>query len=96
MAGSLGLNKRFEQAVKELVGDEVFLKLSKTKGFERAVLQFDKTIKPAFCGHSNQEYYVNFPLAELADDKTNNLVSNTWVMTEYVTCCRFDINTDSI
>jgi hypothetical protein len=46
MAGSLGLNKRFEQAVKELVGEDQYFSLRKTKGFEQAVLQFDRSIKP--------------------------------------------------
>ncbi|KUJ08980.1 uncharacterized protein LY89DRAFT_701518 [Mollisia scopiformis] len=43
MAGSLGLNRRFEQTVKDLVGEVEYLRLRKTVGFEQAVDQFDKT-----------------------------------------------------
>jgi hypothetical protein len=85
MAGSLGLNKRFEQAVKELVGEDQYFSLRKTKGFEQAVLQFDRNIKTAFRGDPDEDYYVNFPMAKLEDDESNNLVSDTWHMKGFVT-----------
>ncbi|EMR81826.1 putative hsp70 protein [Botrytis cinerea BcDW1] len=37
MAGSLGLNRRFEEAVKELVGEDQFYALRRTRGFAHAV-----------------------------------------------------------
>ncbi|RDL33958.1 uncharacterized protein BP5553_08326 [Venustampulla echinocandica] len=80
MAGSLGLNRRFEQSVKELVGEDQYYTLRKTKGFEQATIQFDQTIKTAFRGNSDEDYYINFPMANLEDDPTNNLVSNCWNM----------------
>lgn len=80
MAGSLGLNKRFEQAVKNLVGEEQFDDLRKTKGFEQAMLQFDRSIKTTFRGDEDDDYDINFPMAHLRDDPDKNLTSNCWAM----------------
>lgn len=80
MAGSLGLNKRFAQAVKNIVGEDEYYHLCKTKGFEEAMNQFDKNIKTAFRGDPDEDYYVNFPMANLSDDPANRLVANCWNM----------------
>ncbi|KAI9053981.1 hypothetical protein LZ554_002925 [Drepanopeziza brunnea f. sp. 'monogermtubi'] len=80
MAGSLGLNKRFEQAVKDLVGEDQYYSLRKTKGFTQAIQQFDRSIKTAFRGDLDEDYYINFPMANLDDDPENDLVSNCWNM----------------
>ncbi|OCL10017.1 actin-like ATPase domain-containing protein [Glonium stellatum] len=81
MAGSLGLNKRFEEAVKNLVGEEEFFRIKKAKAWFRAATQFDREIKPAFRGKSSEEYFVNFPMADFDDDPANGLDSNCWRMT---------------
>jgi actin-like ATPase involved in cell morphogenesis len=81
MAGSLGLNKRFEEAVKNLIGEEEFFRIKKTKAWLLANSQFDREIKPNFRGKSKEEYFVNFPMADLKDDPSNNLESSTWKMT---------------
>ena len=78
MAGSLGLNKRFAKAVEELVGEDAFFELKKTRGFQEAVKQFDKQIKTAFRGGEDEDYYVNFPMAKLEDNEDEGLVSNSW------------------
>ena len=83
MAGSLGLNKRFEQEIKAVVGEDQFYLLRKTKGFEEAMTQFDRSIKTAFRGNADEEYYVNFPMAQLQDDPANNLQSNCWNLKGY-------------
>ncbi|KAL9577736.1 MAG: hypothetical protein Q9212_006176 [Teloschistes hypoglaucus] len=80
MAGSLGLNKRFAQAVKNMVGEDEYYHLRKTKGFEEAMNQFDKNIKTAFRGDPDEDYYVNFPMANLPDDPASRLVANCWNM----------------
>lgn len=80
MAGSLGLNKRFEQAVRELVGEDQFYDLRKTKGFAQAVQQFDRSVKTAFRGDWDEDYYINFPMANLNDDPACDLISNCWNM----------------
>jgi hypothetical protein len=81
MAGSLGLNKRFEEAVKNLIGEEEFLRIKKTNAWFRASTQFDREIKPAFRGKSSEEYFVNFPMADLEDIPGSGLASSTWRMT---------------
>ncbi|KAL5326241.1 hypothetical protein ACEPPN_007379 [Leptodophora sp. 'Broadleaf-Isolate-01'] len=80
MAGSLGLNKRFEQAVKELVGEDQYFTLCKTIAFQKAVQQFDRSVKTAFRGGMDEEYCVNFPMENLKDDPANDLTSNCWNM----------------
>ncbi|TGO25935.1 hypothetical protein BPAE_0069g00070 [Botrytis paeoniae] len=80
MAGSLGLNKRFEEAIKELVGEDQFYALRKTRGFTHAVEYFDLRVKTAFRGNEVEDYIVNFPMADLQDNKGKNLVSDCWVM----------------
>ena len=80
MAGSLGLNKRFAEAVHNLVGEDQFFHLRKQTGFEEAMKQFDKMIKIAFRGDLEEDYYVNFPRAKLDDDAPNRLEANCWNM----------------
>jgi len=69
------LNKRFEQVVKDIVGEDQFVTLRKTKGFRLAMEQFDVSIKTAFRS-VDEEYFVNFPMANLKDDPANNIQSN--------------------
>ncbi|KAI9647988.1 hypothetical protein NHQ30_002616 [Ciborinia camelliae] len=80
MAGSLYLNKRFEEAVANLVGVRQFDQLKRTLGFRKAVQQFDLSVKTAFRGVEEEDYFVNFPMAKLQDDEENNLSSNCWNM----------------
>ncbi|PVH80873.1 putative heat shock 70 kDa protein 12A [Cadophora sp. DSE1049] len=80
MAGSLGLNKRFEEAVKDVVGEDQYIGLRKTKGFELALLDFDQRVKIAFRGDTGEDYYINFPFADLVPDPEKNLFSNCWIM----------------
>jgi len=81
MAGSLGLNQRFVEAVKNLVGDDQWNDLRKCKGFFLAEKGFDREVKKSFRGGSNEEYFINFPMARLEDDPENGLESNCWRMT---------------
>lgn len=81
MAGSLGLNQRFVEAVKTLVGEDQFHELRKTKGFLLAEKGFDREVKKAFRNRSGEEYFINFPMATLEDDPEAGLESNTWRMT---------------
>lgn len=78
MAGSFGLNKRFEEAVKDLVGEDELFTLKKSKDFELAVQYFDRSVKTAFRGDPDEDYYVNFPLADLEDNLERNLKSSCW------------------
>lgn len=80
MGGSLGLNKRFEETVRNVVGDDQFANLKKSVGWAKALNEFDKNIKTAFAGDVTDTYYVNFPKASLEDDPDENLISNCWEM----------------
>ncbi|KAJ4387858.1 hypothetical protein N0V93_008461 [Gnomoniopsis smithogilvyi] len=80
MAGSLGLNKRFEETVRNVVGDEQFLNLKKSVGWIKALNEFDKNIKTAFTGDTSEAHFVTFPKAELEDDLDEGLISNCWEM----------------
>ncbi|KAM0479445.1 hypothetical protein ACHAPX_004658 [Trichoderma viride] len=87
MAGSLYLNKRFECAVKNLVGEGQWNALRSSKGFQLASSLFEKEIKKGFkgdpdddCFDDDDEFYVNFYPAKLTDNPDRGLESNTWSM----------------
>lgn len=84
MSGSLGLNKRFEETVRGVVGDEQFVSLKKGVGWAKALNEFDKNIKTAFAGDATDVHYVTFPKAELEDDPDEKLISNCWEMSGVV------------
>ncbi|CAG9953193.1 unnamed protein product [Clonostachys rosea f. rosea IK726] len=42
---------------------------------------FDKEVKKTFRGKSNEEFFINFPIAGLEDDTEAGLELNTWRMT---------------
>ncbi|KAG6016208.1 hypothetical protein E4U43_004060 [Claviceps pusilla] len=81
MAGSLGLNQRFAAAVEDLVGDLQWLKLKTSRAWSFAEKQFDQEIKTAFRGEMDEEYFVNFPMADLWDDPDSGLKQSTWRLT---------------
>lgn len=68
LAGSLILNQRFEESVRDLVGKQEFERLQKTKGYRHAIRTFDRQVKRSFRGDPNEGYFVNFPTAGLKDD----------------------------
>lgn len=80
MAGSLALNKRFEETVRMVVGDDQFADLKKGVGWAKAANEFDKNIKTAFTGDISEVHYVTFPKADLEDDPIERLFSNCWEM----------------
>jgi hypothetical protein len=80
MAGSLGLNQRFTEAVKNLVGDDQWDSLRQSKGFHLAEKGFDKEGKKAFRENATEECYINFPMVALEDDPDNGFESNCWRM----------------
>ncbi|KEF53944.1 uncharacterized protein A1O9_09739 [Exophiala aquamarina CBS 119918] len=80
MAGSLQLNKRFEEQVKMVVGEDQYFHLRKTPAYHQAVRFFDRTVKPAFRGKNDDSWYVNFPMADLEDDESQHLKRSTWEM----------------
>ncbi|KIX02411.1 uncharacterized protein Z518_08352 [Rhinocladiella mackenziei CBS 650.93] len=78
IAGSLQLNKRFEEQVKMLVGEDQYYHLRKTPAYDQAVKFFDRTVKPEFRGKKDVSWYVNFPMADLEDDESQGLKRDSW------------------
>src|ERR1700743_2284646 len=62
-AGSLILNKRFEESVKNIVGDEEFIALKKTEGYAAAIKAFDREVKQANKVYASQSWFFCFPMA---------------------------------
>ncbi|KAH0566440.1 hypothetical protein GP486_000152 [Trichoglossum hirsutum] len=76
LAGSLMLNRRFGEFVKNIVGEEDFFALRKTTGFAHAMKTFDQDVKPSFRADPDQSWFINFPMTGLKDDPINNIQSN--------------------
>lgn len=85
LAGSLMVNRRFEEAIKDAVGEEQYTRLRKHKSYRIAMQFFDESVKPKFSPYEQAEdemYYVNFPMAGLQDDPSNNVESNCFNVTK--------------
>ncbi len=80
------LNLRFEQFVKDIVGERAFLDLKETDAFRLAMKQFDEIIKLGFRSRDDEDQYVNFPMANLKDDPSRGLQANCITVTGYVAC----------
>ncbi|KAL1866881.1 hypothetical protein Daus18300_006584 [Diaporthe australafricana] len=61
MAGSLGLNKRFEDKVQQVVGDAQFACLKQGVGWAKGLHEFDKDVKTSFNGKADVSFFVSFP-----------------------------------
>ncbi|KAM5526222.1 hypothetical protein QSH57_001883 [Fusarium oxysporum f. sp. vasinfectum] len=80
MSGSLGLNKRFAEAVRDLIGDEEWFRLKKLDAWALAERQFDQEIKTSFTGDLDDDLIVNFPGARLEDNVDEGLERDSWFM----------------
>ncbi|RBA12608.1 hypothetical protein FPRO05_04058 [Fusarium proliferatum] len=80
MSGSLGLNKRFAEAVRDLIGDEEWLRLKDLSAWALAERQFDQEIKTSFSGDLGDDFIINFPGARLEDNADEGLERDSWFM----------------
>ena len=71
------LNKRFEEWVKNVVGERAYLDLREQDSYRIAMKTFDDNIKPDFRSRDDEEQYVTFPKAGLTDDPAKGLQSDT-------------------
>jgi hypothetical protein len=73
------INKRFENWVKDMVGERQYLDLKETArdAYSQAMQAFDENIKPAFRGKDCRDQYVNFPMAKIKDDPAKRINGNT-------------------
>ncbi|UKZ67131.1 uncharacterized protein TrAtP1_008294 [Trichoderma atroviride] len=90
LAGSLGLNQRFDDAVRRLVGKEQWRVLQSSKGYNYAAKYFDRDVKRNFMNREDDEYFVSFPMAKLRNDPDRGLESNCWAMAREDTKVIFD------
>ena len=81
LAGSLMMNKRFEEYVKAVVGERAYLDLREQDSYRHAMKTFDESIKPGFRSKDDEDQFVNFPKANLKDNPKMNLQSNTITVT---------------
>ncbi|KAK8123027.1 hsp70 protein [Apiospora sp. TS-2023a] len=81
IAGSLMLNDKFAEVVKEVVGETQWITLKKTLGWAKAAKEWDRVIKPGFRGNLKDEHFIMFPQANLEDDEEVRLKDNCWTMT---------------
>ncbi|KAG4272985.1 hypothetical protein FPRO04_10065 [Fusarium proliferatum] len=80
MSGSLGLNKRFAEAVRGLIGDEEWFRLKSLDAWALAERQFDQDIKTSFTGDLDDDFIINFPGARLEDNVGEGLERDSWFM----------------
>ncbi|KAK8068095.1 hsp70 protein [Apiospora saccharicola] len=79
MAGATGLNRRFEDAVRDLIGEGSMAELKAAlDGWALVLDQFETEIKRKFCGESDRPHYIHFPGLNLEDDPSYGLENNTW------------------
>ncbi|KAI9654197.1 MAG: hypothetical protein M1821_006725 [Bathelium mastoideum] len=77
IAGSLMINRRFENWVKDMVGERQYLDLRETDAYRRAMKNFDENIKPEYQGENNDVTYINFPMAQIADNESKGIRNGT-------------------
>ncbi|KAF5872053.1 putative hsp70 protein [Botrytis fragariae] len=80
MAGSLNLNNRFEEKVKELVGEAQFNDPENSSGFRAALKQFDTSVKLGFLGIGDEVNHLHFLGAKLKDDQQKGLENACWTI----------------
>ncbi|KAK7917234.1 hypothetical protein PG985_010842 [Apiospora marii] len=81
MAGAIGLNKRFEDTVRDLIGEVQMGAFRNVEdGWALVLDQFETEIKRKFCGEGDRPHYIHFPSLKLEDDPDENLENNTWYM----------------
>lgn len=84
LAGSLLINKRFEDWVKDVVGERVHLDLRETDAYRTAMKHFDVEIKPGFTSQEQRVQNVSFPGAMLDDNIEKGLRRDNIAVTGYV------------
>ena len=78
------LNRRFEDYIKSIVGEDEFVRLRETGAYARAMKNFDDHIKQEFYHCEDDEQYVNFPRAGLKDRPEKGLLHNTITIKRYL------------
>lgn len=77
------LNRRFEEYIKNVIGENDFIRIRETSAYSRAMKHFDESIKPGFHTSDDNEQYVNFPKAGLKDRPELGLSKDTIAVKRY-------------
>jgi hypothetical protein len=77
IAGSMMINRRFEEFIKSTVGERTHLDLKETDAWRRAIKTFDEQVKPGFRGREDEDQYINFPMANICDAPDRGVKANT-------------------
>lgn len=78
------INRRFEEAIKDAVGEEQYFTLRKHMSYLSVMQIFDKKVKPNFNPNQqteNEVYAFDFFSAGLKNDPENNIVSGLFIVT---------------
>ncbi|KAI4255015.1 MAG: hypothetical protein L6R42_006950 [Xanthoria sp. 1 TBL-2021] len=81
LAGSLMINRRFEDHIRIVMGEKEFLRVRETAAYAQAMQHFNDNIKPGFDTSQAGEHYVNFPKAGLKDNPAKGLSKDTITIT---------------
>ena len=71
------LNRRFEDHVKNVVGEKEFVRLREKSGYAIGMKHFDQNVKTGFHTSDIDEQYINFPKAMLKDRPELGLSKDT-------------------
>lgn len=83
LAGSLMLNRRFEDYVKNVVGEKEFVRLREKSCYALGMKHFDQHVKTGFHTSDLDEQYINFPKAGLKDRVDLGLSKDTITVKRY-------------
>ncbi|KAL9053629.1 MAG: hypothetical protein Q9162_004657 [Coniocarpon cinnabarinum] len=78
MAGSVFVNKYFEQGLIDMIGEDEFHILKKKFAWKEARERFDHYVKPRYRGTDDETHLVSFPMAKLGNDIDNGLEDSCW------------------
>ncbi|KAF2103534.1 hypothetical protein NA57DRAFT_53054 [Rhizodiscina lignyota] len=81
IAGSMIINKRFEQWIKDTVGERSFQDLKITNGYRLAMKQFDEVIKPGFRSKEDDDQYITFTMAKIKHKPLKYIKASTLTLT---------------
>ena len=77
------INKRFEQWIRDTVGEQTYLDLKATNGYRIGLKTFDEYIKPGFRSKQDEDIYVTFPMANIPDDSARGIKGQTLTLSGY-------------
>jgi hypothetical protein len=81
IAGSMMINRRFEEFVKNTIGERIHLDLKESDAWRRGMKTFDEQVKPGFRGRDDDNQFISFPMANIPDNPDRGIKGSTLTMT---------------